>query len=1458
MSPIIMTRSYLVASLFIVLAALAFFAPTVQAAPTNVTACQVISTSGVYQFNQSVNGTSGACVDISAGNVELDCQGNLLFGNLTASSIGIRAGPANNVTLYNCQIKNFSVGIRIRSSSNVTLRNNSIWNNTQNGIELTNEGAGRGNTTHVFNNTVSYSGSYNIKSVDLDDSELYNNRLYTASSHGMLMQSGTRNNVTNNTIWNNTDFGIRTDTSENVTYLFNNTIHNNSGGGMYLTGSRNSIVYLNTLYNNTGYGIFLQSGLNGNASYNTLYNQSSTAIRADTRENATEINYNTVHTNYGGGIYAGEAYLTNIRFNTLYNNTGIGIYTQASTYINITNNTVHNVTNGQPGIRGDYLGLNYSRIETNNLYNTGGIGVLGTSTNTTIRDNTILNSSGVGIFLQDYVQNVTVFKNTITNFTSTGILVYDYSHDNYILNNTLTNATGTDGIGVTQAGQRNIIQYNNVSFVYAGTGINLDNASDNAVSFNRVINSTNLGIRIGTYAHRNTVQRNTMANLSSNPISIQTMSQNNTVLQNTISFTYNDGNAAIRINNASNNNVTSNVVYNVTGGIGIETYSNGNRLENNSVENLTGGRGISIGGQSENNTAYLNNVSWSYGLQGIELNNASYNNVSYNRVTNLTATGIQAITLSTYNTITDNFVTGQSGGGTSAYQVYNSSFNTFYRNVANFTQAGYFVGTYAMNNTLENNSAYRVTDQGIKIDAYSANNTVRRNTLINHTNTAIYLNTLAHDNYVLNNTLTNGSNTGPITGYGIFITGNASNNFIDYNNVSFDQANALVLSNASYNTIRYNRFFNSTIQSAYLDVLSSYNTLLGNLFENASHRLLEVSNASYNTFENNTFRLGQRVQLTLNATNNTFTNNTLEFMPDLALEINLLSHNNSFRQNLLLNNSGTGFFIDRSSLDSYFYSNLVSNATGRAVHVESSGRAWFYGDTYRDTGGSQNEHVYVYNATSVNFTNVTISSALGISHFFLNTSSSVVLLNATFNKSRVLLSDSLSNLTVRWYVFPFAFNLSSGVFPGIVVNVKNLTATNESDVNVSGTSVSDGSAPRITLTEYFQTSAYTNNYSSYNFSAYNPYTRLTNSSTLIVTSSGNYSVFISNDTTAPSVSLVSPVDSAALTSFSGLTFSFSDAVSSTANCTVYLDGVSVYNNASVLNGTSTSISLSASYGTHNWNASCLDAALNQGNSSLFSFSLSSGTGSSSSAAATPAATATATPVPTVVPVSVTVEPTAEPSVEPETPVATVEPVEEVVVPVEEVTSTTEPVVLESGAATGEGVIVTTSFSVSRVTAPSGGVSSVSRVLVTTKNIGTFTLRDLQVTREFKFLECLGPDPAAYEAVGVVFSPRPFRIECGSAVVTWLFDNVEPGQEVNAEAKVPKELTREQVQEGVAAPRVVARAAEAAKATARPSVTAAASVTPTPGGFDWTLPALGVLVLLGVGAYFVFGRKTQGL
>ncbi|MBI2444758.1 right-handed parallel beta-helix repeat-containing protein, partial [Candidatus Micrarchaeota archaeon] len=1185
-----MPRSHLYLSLIFVIAALVLL-PSVQAAATNVTACQVINVAGMYQFNQTVNGSSNACIDISASDVDLDCRGNLLFGNLTGASIGIRVGPANNVTVYDCRILNFSQGITVRTSSNVSIWNNSLWNNTGSGILLENQGGGHGNSTHVYNNTVSYS-EYNIKSAEFDDSEFYNNRIYNASAYALLLQSGTRNNVTNNTIWNNTGFGIRTDTNENVTYLFNNTFYNNSAGGIYLAGSIGSKIYQNTLYNNSGYGIFLQTGLGANVSYNNVYNQSSTGIRADTRENTTEINYNTVHENYGGGIYVGDAYLSNIRFNTVYNTSGIGIHAQSSTYLNITNNTVHNSTNGQPGIRGDSFGLNFSRIETNDLYGVGGIALLVSSTNTTIRDNVILQSS-CGVSLQDRVQNTTVFKNTITNVTCVGILVFDYSHDNYILNNTIVNTTGTDGIGMTQGAYGNVAQYNNVSFIYAGAGINVDNATDNTLSYNRIINSTNLGIGLGTYAARNTISLNTVTNTSSDAIQVWALSHNNTVFQNTISFVFSNA-YGIRFENTSDNNASYNTLSNTSGyGYGIGIYAFRNRVERNTLTNFSGSKGLSIYGNSSSNYVYLNNFTLGFLAQALDINNASYNNLSYNRISNTTATGVQLIILSTYNTLQDNFVTGQSGSSTFAYYVSNSSFNSLLRNTANFTQAGFSLTAQAYNNTLENNSVYFTPGYGFLVEASSSNNTLRGNVVVNHSADAIRLDTYAADNYVLNNRLINGTNSGPITGYGIRLTGAATRNFVDYNNASFDQANALVISNSTYNTLRYNQFFNSSIQAGYLDTLSNYNSFVGNFFETAAHRVLEVSNASFNTFENNTFRYGSPVQLTTHSTNNTFINNTMEFMQTYSLHVKSQSSNNTFRENDLLNvsGSGSGMLIELGSYDNYFYNNLVSNALGRAVFLNDGGRNQFIGDTYRDTATGDTAHIVMQNSsTDVTFTNVTISSSGGADHFWLNQSSSAVLLNVTFNKSRVTFADASSNVTVRWYVAPYVRTFEGAASIGSSLSVVNTTALNESGVSVAGTAASDGSLARVVLTEFFATGVATNNVSSYNFTANK--SGAINSTLLSVTQSGDYVVLLN---VPPVVVLSSPLDGLFNRSRT-IIFRYvpTDADDVTfLNCSVWTNetawSIKASNASSITNGSNNTISVTfSSDGFYRWSVGCFD------------------------------------------------------------------------------------------------------------------------------------------------------------------------------------------------------------------------------------------------------------------------------
>src|SRR5208283_4432580 len=92
-------------------------------------------------------------------------------------------------------------------------------------------------------------------------------------------------------------------------------------------------------------------------------------------------------------------------------------------------------------------------------------------------------------------------------------------------------------------------------------------------------------------------------------------------------------------------------------------------------------------------------------------------------------------------------------------------------------------------------------------------------------------------------------------------------------------------------------------------------------------------------------------------------------------------------------------------------------------------------------------------------------------------------------------------------------------------------------------------------------------------------------------------------TTAPVVQLVSPGEGSTLTSSNVLlNFTAMSNISSTMNCSLYLDGLLNATNSSTANDTATTFNMSdLADGTYNWSVSCTDSALNTGASATQDF-----------------------------------------------------------------------------------------------------------------------------------------------------------------------------------------------------------------------------------------------------------------
>ena len=95
-----------------------------------------------------------------------------------------------------------------------------------------------------------------------------------------------------------------------------------------------------------------------------------------------------------------------------------------------------------------------------------------------------------------------------------------------------------------------------------------------------------------------------------------------------------------------------------------------------------------------------------------------------------------------------------------------------------------------------------------------------------------------------------------------------------------------------------------------------------------------------------------------------------------------------------------------------------------------------------------------------------------------------------------------------------------------------------------------------------------------------------------------------------------------------------------------------------------------------------------------------------------------------------------------------------------------------------------------------------------------------------------------------FSVEPHGFEQGSVVVTWLFENVEPGETRSVSYTVEKELD-EGVLNDFEKPKVVV-AASNAQGGASPEGEA---------GFDFTTPVIAVLTIVVAGMVYYFARNT---
>lgn len=762
--------------------------------------------------------------------------------------------------------------------------------------------------------------------------------------------------------------------------------------------------------------------------------------------------------------------------NASYNN-GAGIYLLSSKNNNISSNYFEN--DGNFGIQLTTSIMN--TVDNNILYkNTDGLYIDSSNSNNITR-NTATYNSLYGIIIQysaSYLNNLT--NNVCNNNANYGIVVYQ-SNNNNLTQNT-ANYNSYAGIWFDQSNftqlKSNFFDYNYQDGIYFGS-----NNHNNTLTSNQAYNNTIYGIQLtANNNYNNLTGNNANFNLNSG---IAVESSNHIILiGNTANNNVKNG---IILTSSSFNTVTSNTAsYNAINGITLITSSNNNTVfANNANYDLIGGYNLT----SSNYDRILNNYAQYDGNTtvpegyGILIQSSNYNYI-YGNIQTSTIYNIEALN-SAYNTFykntgtfstygiyfsgsSHNVVTFNNMGtpmGSNAYPLYftsNSNYNTVKYNSAIY---GGYAGIYVASssyNLISGNDATQNSYDGIYAykDSFDVfyNNTVGSNYKHGMNFDSITSDIISYNHA---NSVTTPSQllySNQFMSAGIYVTG-YSNNFTITNNDATGNYNGYALANEASGIIGDCSCYNYTFAN---------NIAIGSVNYNIFLSSNSASNADANHILNNT-ALGNGVTsygMYLQGVDysiikgNTLNGNSIDLESD--------SNQNSVVTNNVIGTngySGTGY---------NFFNSLYCNVVNNTISYNSNGLYVYYYNSYNIFANNSISHTkepIFLDSTSTNnqfVTNVINSYVSNGGTVILNSPTN----GAIYANSATLIYDlnlpATSN-TMTVYVDGVADPLTNGSIIGPLSQGSHNVSLHDTDSNgniftqFATFSITDTLAPTISI-----------------------------------------------------------------------------------------------------------------------------------------------------------------------------------------------------------------------------------------------------------------------------------------------------------------------------------------------------------------------------------------------------------
>jgi hypothetical protein len=431
----------------------------------NLTNCTNIISPGFYNLSNDVNSNT-TCFNITSSDVILDCTGHVIEGFKNLDTYGIHAENSienlTNITITNCNVKNWYHGIRLVRVNNSLILNTTSHNNNQRGIYF---------FESLYNNITKFAADNNTIGIYFGSSQCNNISDVTTNDNndGIQIYTSSNNTLSDIITINNTAYGIYIYSGSMDNFLNNITAKYNAIGIQISEGSYNTLINVKT-GNNTNKGTDLSSSTN-----NLLID-----ITANNNTNEGVYLYNSTNNN-----------LTNVISN--HNNDGIRLY--LSKYNNIT--TITSCYNTQHGTHISSYSDGNRLTDVNSSWNGDGddYGVyIFESLNNTLSNVSANNNDYVGVHLED--SNYTTLTIIVANNnTDTGVWLYNASQNNF---NNLT-AWYNDvygGIYLQLSSDMNNFTDVDASYSISSDGLVIDGSYFNTITGGKFSENSDCGIWI--------------------------------------------------------------------------------------------------------------------------------------------------------------------------------------------------------------------------------------------------------------------------------------------------------------------------------------------------------------------------------------------------------------------------------------------------------------------------------------------------------------------------------------------------------------------------------------------------------------------------------------------------------------------------------------------------------------------------------------------------------------------------------------------------------------------------------------------------------------------------------------------------------------------------------------------------------------------------------------------------